>query len=93
MKGKEFWGQNVDFFLEIMVWWYHGGTMVPTPYLPPTYPLPTPSLWGGEIVVFPQEISIFWVRICYTCKKLFVRVNPCFPPSRLAGTLRTRLQG
>ena len=48
----KFRAQNVDFFLEIMVWWYHGGTMVPTPYLPPTYPLPTPSLWGGEIVVF-----------------------------------------
>ena len=80
-------------------WWksWYGGTMVVPWYLPPTYPLPTPayplptpSLWGGEIVVFPRGFFIFWVRISYTCKKLFFRVNPLFPPLEVGRHLKNK---
>ena len=75
--------------------WYHG-TMVPSPYLPPylppAYPLPTTSLWGGEIVVFWAK-SKKWARIRWTWKKRFFRVNPLFPPSRSADPLKKRLWG
>ena len=81
---KKFRGQNVDFgdhgtMDGTMAPWHHG-TMVPCP----------PPIWGGENVVFYDEILKKWARIFWTWKKLFFRLNPLFPPLEVGRPLEKK---
>ena len=84
--GQKFRGQNVDFFLEIMVWWYHGGTMVPTPYLPPAYPLPMGRRDRRFSLGFFQILGPDFLYM----QKVVFRVNPLFPPLEVGRHLKNK---
>ena len=60
--------------------WYHHGAMAP----------PSPPFRAARSCVFFEEIIEFWVRIFYTCKKWFFRLNPLFPPLEVGRLLKER---